>query len=400
MISVEDAEKLVLSQSRDYGVDNIPLGEALGRILAEPVIADRDFPPANRATMDGVAINYRSFSKGQRMFSVKAVQPAGNKTVSISKPDQCIEIMTGAILDNTVDTVIRIEDVDLRNGHALITTDNITRGQFIHRRGVDKKRGDQVATAGSAITPTTIAVLASAGYSSVKVRKLPDIIIMTTGDELVGIDQKPRDYQLRRSNDWAIRSVLESLMIKTDTLHLPDNEQIIRQAISESLKKYDVVLLSGGVSKGKYDYVQSCLDSLAVKKIFHGVSQRPGKPFWFGVSGSKLVFAFPGNPVSSLLCLYRYFVPWLTKSLGEMNKQQVNAILDESLPSNELLTQFVPANLSIDEFGQLCAAPIANNGSGDFISLVKADAFVELPPSKSINQKGSPYRAWPFEHIA
>lgn len=391
MISVDKAEKLVLEQTRDFGIEAVSIEEALGRVLAERVVADRDYPSGNRSTMDGVAIKFNDFLKGRRKFRIVGVQPAGQKPIAISGPGECAQIMTGAILDKSVDTIVKIEDVEIKNGYANIKTNDVSLGQFVHKKGSDKKKKNLVIEPGKILGAKEIAVLASLGYSKVKVRKLPKIIIITTGDELVDVEEKAQDYQTRRSNDRAISSVLAKFSIFAYRIHLPDNKQQIKDYISKSFQDYDVILLSGGVSKGDFDYVQTALEELNVEKIFHGVAQRPGKPFWFGAHGQKLIFAFPGNPVSAFLCLHRYFVPWLDKSLeSNMNIASI-AMLNGKIGTAEL-TQFIPAKLCEKE-AKLFVEPIQNNGSGDFISLVEADAFLEIPAGKK-TREGLIYKIW------
>ncbi len=395
-ITVAQAEAIIQSQVRDFGTEEIPCDLALGRVLAEDLLADRDLPPFNRATVDGIAIDYKGFEHGNRSFEVMATQAAGDRPGSISADYECIEIMTGAALDSSVDTVIRYEDLEMNAGTATIKVMEIRQGQNIHLRGKDKKAGDVVAPAGSLVTPALMGLAASIGKTKLKVKKLPRVAIITTGDEMVSADATPTDYQLRRSNDITIKSTLLPYHIQADLLHLNDDYTVLKAALEEYLKSYDVLLMSGGVSMGKFDYVPGVLNELVVEQLFHKVQQRPGKPFWFGTHANKaLVFAFPGNPVSVFMCLHRYLIPWLEAGLGLQPRVQY-AILNSEIRFGPPLQYFAQVKLSSNRQGQLEAEPVAGNGSGDFSGLIHADAFIELPLEKSDFKAGEAYRVWKF----
>ncbi|MEO6908815.1 MAG: molybdopterin-binding protein, partial [Abditibacteriaceae bacterium] len=179
-----------------------------------------------------------------------------------------------------------------------------------------------------------------------------------------------------------------------DMIHILDDADITRQQISRCLEEYDVILLSGGVSMGKFDYVPKVLEELSVQKYFHKVQQRPGKPFWFGAhSNGTLVFALPGNPVSAFMCLHRYFVPWLEASL-DIPSSSSYAILNGDIFFDRPLQYFLQVKIQIDDKGQLLATPVDGKGSGDFANLLDADAFMELPAEKSTFKKGDVYKVW------
>ena len=404
MTTVSEAERIIQSQARDYRTELIPFESALGRVLAEDLVADRDLPPCNRATMDGIAINFNSFEKGIRSFYIKATIAAGDMPVDLETEDQCIEIMTGAALPGSADTVIRYEDVDIQNGTARVTVNGIKKGQNIHRKGKDKKQGETVAPAPQFIDATVISMAASVGKTTLQVRKLPHAVIISTGDELVDVADRPSPYQVRRSNNYTVRAVLQQYCLQADMLHLPDDRSVTRDKIQHCLASYDVIILTGGVSMGKFDYVPQVLEELNVTKHFHKVQQRPGKPFWFGShANSALVFAFPGNPVSTFLCLHRYFIPWLQTSLlqtpGSKHLTPKYAILDEDVVFTPPLQYFAQVKLNISASGQLLATPVEGNGSGDFANLLDSDAFMELPLEQSNFNKGQVYRIWPFKPL-
>lgn len=395
MITVQQAEDIILSQTNDFGWEYISYDHALGRVLAEDLRADRDLPPFDRPTVDGIAIRYNAYEKGIRSFPIKAIQSAGEPSVPIDSETECIEIMTGASLDHSADTVIRYEDVSINNGIANITID-VKKGQNIHLKGRDKKENEILLKAHQVITPAVIGIASSIGKTSIAVKKLPKIMIISTGDEMVSPESTPSPYQLRRSNGMTIRSVLKKYHIEADTLHLNDDYKEIKKEISRCVHEYDVLLMSGGVSMGKFDYLPQVCEELGIEKLFHKIKQRPGKPFWFGKNKlQKLVFAFPGNPVSVFMCVHRYFIPWLEKSLGIPTPPQF-AVLQNDIEVPFALQYFVQVRLGTNQLGQLTAESVNTNGSGDFSHLADTDAFMELPLEQNRFKKGEVYRIWKY----
>jgi len=397
MITVEEAGEIILEQLRYYGVEIIPFTLALGRVLAENIKADRDWPPFNRVSMDGIAVSYRSIENGIKTFSIKAIQAAGDVPVEIGHPGECIEIMTGAALPASVDTVIRYEDLEIKDGSATIHTASVKKGQNIHQQGTDKKQHDIVATAGQLVSPAIIGIMASVGEIEVRVKRMPRMVIFSSGDELVEVDETPSPYQIRRSNSYTIKAVLQQYNLKADILHIPDYPEVIREQIQNCLQNYDVLLLSGGISMGKFDHIPQALEKLQVKKLFHKVKQRPGKPFWFGAhEKGVVVFAFPGNPVATFMCLHRYFLPWLQATLGLTVKPPVYAVLNQDITFQPQLKYFLQVKLCINEQTQIIAEPAEGNGSGDFANLADTDAFMELPLERNEFKKGEVFRVWLF----
>lgn len=399
MITVEEAEKIIQAETKDYGVEITPFEHSLGRVLAENIKADRDLPPFNRVTMDGIAINFNAVENGISSFHVKATQAAGDPPAEIQEADHCIEIMTGAILPSSVDTVIRYEDLEMRAGLASILVDHrtIKKGQNIHYQGRDKKKDDIVAVSGQLITPAIISLVASVGETELRVKKVPRVVIISSGDELVEVEQVPLMYQIRRSNNYTVKAVLQQNGIEAAMLHIPDNPDVTKKLIQECLLNYDVILLSGGISMGKFDYIPKALEDLQVKQLFYKVQQRPGKPFWFGKhNNGVLVFAFPGNPVATFMCLNRYFLPWLQTTLGLKSKSAAYAVLDHDVHFQPDLKYFLQVKLNLNKEGRLLAHPIEGNGSGDFANLADTNAFMELPSGKHNFKKGEVYRVYPF----
>jgi molybdopterin molybdotransferase len=400
MITVQQAEQLILENAVDYGAEIVLFDEALGRVLAENIKADRDLPAFNRVTMDGIAIDYQSIAQGITTFTIKAVQAAGDEPVNIQSINECIEIMTGAALPESVDTVIRYEDIEIKDGKAALLITSIKKGQNLHLKGADKKQGEIILTAGQLITPAVISLVASVGETELRVKRLPRVVILSSGDELVEVTAKPSAYQIRRSNSYMLQAILAQQGLKGAVRHLPDNPEIIKQELGLCLQNYDVILLSGGISMGKFDYIPQALKELQVTQVFHKVQQRPGKPFWFGKhDNGVVVFAFPGNPVASFMCTQRYFVPWLNASLGLETKKPVYAVLDRDFAFQPQLQYYLQVKLQFNDHGQLIADPVEGNGSGDFANLADTDAFMELPLEKTEFKKGEVYKIWLFNQL-
>ncbi|MGC6285641.1 MAG: molybdopterin molybdotransferase MoeA [Polaribacter sp.] len=385
MITAEQALELVLGATQDFGIEEIPFIQSQGRVLKEDIVADRDFPPFNRVSMDGIAIDIVAFQNGQRTFQIEGIQPAGAPQLTLNNPSNCFEVMTGAVLPKDTNAVIRYEDVEIKNGEATILIDTISELQNIHLQGRDRKKGDLLLTKNKIISPAEIGVFATVGKSYVKVAKQPKVMIISTGDELVDVEEKPLDHQIRRSNVYTLVSLLQNLKIEAATDHIVDNKGALKTKIATYLNSYDVLLFSGAVSKGKFDFLPEVLDELGVKKLFHRVSQRPGKPFWMGTTANCRVFAFPGNPVSTYVNCLVYFYSWFYKSNG-VKAFEETGILTEDVVFKPNLTYFLQVKLS-DKYGHFLVTPVKGNGSGDLASLVDADAFIRLPKTEETTFK-------------
>jgi len=389
MISVQQALQTVLNASQDFGVEEIPFLKSVGRILKEEIFADRDFPPFHRVSMDGIVIAFSAFKNGQRAFKIEGIQAAGSEQIALQNAENCIEVMTGAVLPNNANAVIRYEDVTIDNGIATINIETINENQNIHSKGKDGKSGALLIQKNTILSAAEIGVLATVGKSLVKVAKQPKVMIVSTGDELVGVAETPLAHQIRRSNVFTLVSLLERLHIPSETAHITDDKPILKSKIASYLKAYDVLLFSGAVSKGKYDFLPEVFEELGVEKGFHKVAQRPGKPFWFGQTNTCSIFGFPGNPISTFVNCLAYFDPWYYKSIGIEAKEET-AVLGENVNFNPNLVYFLQVQL-VSEKGQLIAHPITGNGSGDLASLVKADAFIQLPTDAVEFKKGAVY---------
>ncbi|MGB3076425.1 MAG: hypothetical protein WBB36_13930, partial [Chitinophagales bacterium] len=206
MITVAEADEIIRAQKKDFATEKISFATSLGRVLAEDILADRDFPPYDRVTMDGIAIRYAAFNKGIRAFSVIGIQAAGEVPIQIQSDHECVEIMTGAAIASSVDTVIRYEDIEMKNGAATVLVETIAPSQNIHFKGRDKLQGDVVCRTNRFITPAVINMAVSAGKNELLVKKLPRAVIVSSGDELVELTDTPSNFQVRRSNNYAVQA--------------------------------------------------------------------------------------------------------------------------------------------------------------------------------------------------
>lgn len=404
MISVQEASTIIQSNALRFGEESVPFQESQFRVLKEEIIADRDFPPFDRVCMDGIAITEKAYLEGARNFVIEGIQPAGSPQLQLKNYKNCIEVMTGAVLPKNADVVIPYELVQIENGTALVSVEAIKKLQNVHVQGKDRKKGTVLISENKIITAAEIGVLATVGKSEVVVEKQPKVMIISTGDELVEVAETPEIYQIRRSNVYSLVSLLKELSISADTAHLPDDKESLKSSISKYLESYDVLLFSGAVSKGKFDYIPEVLDELGVEKLFHKVKQRPGKPFWFGQRASfegseqrssqnkkqTTIFAFPGNPVSTYVNCLKYFYPWYAKSIGVSSEKLEYARLESDVVFNPKMTYFLQVKLE-NRLGELIAIPFSGNGSGDLANLAEADAFIELPAETTEFSKGNVY---------
>ncbi|NNC82363.1 MAG: molybdopterin molybdotransferase MoeA [Flavobacteriales bacterium] len=397
MIDQAEALEIVLAHSHSLGEEEVPLSSSIGRILAEDIRADRPFPPFDRVCMDGIAIPFQAYDEGRRAFTKAAMAAAGDPQKELKDQEQCIEIMTGAILPKGADTIVRYEDLKETADGFEITTE-VKQGQNIHYRGEDTNQGDSILKHGLRVKAMDVNILASVGKSSVWVRKQPKVAVISSGEELVPIDQQPEAHQIRRSNVHMLVARLDELGIQAHEYHIRDKESDIRKWVVDILNSHDVLLLSGGVSKGKFDLIPQVLEELGVEKRFHFVKQRPGKPLWFGTMENKRVFAFPGNPVSTLACFHAYFVPWLYASLG-LEYQAIKVKLSTDVQFRPDLTYFAQARIWQDEQAVTWAEVKHGGGSGDMISPSTMDGFVILPRGKEEYKAGEVYLFLPFHPL-
>jgi len=399
MLSVAEAEKQVLDAVSVLPAEDCPLVNAHGRVLRQTITADRDLPPFDRVAMDGYALRHKAWQAGRRRFRVAGVQAAGTRPLSLQGDDTCIEVMTGAVLPTGTDTVIPYEDAAGDGKDVVVATGaNVAAGQAVHRRGSDHAAGAAIVAASVRLSAREIAVAAACGCAHLAVTQQPAIAVVATGDELVEVSSPVAPHQIRRSNDYALRAALIGAgYTRVDRFHLRDMRQEIEHRLWHIVAEYDVVLITGGAAKGKFDFLPGVLDDLGVKKLFQGVAQRPGKPFWFGLSPRHTpVFALPGNPASAYLCLQRYVLPALARMSGLAVPGPRAAVLTERVVFKPPLTLFLPVKIMPGPRGEAQAAPAPLNTSGDLAGLIGTDGFVELPAGQEDWQAGSVVSYWPW----
>jgi len=372
MITPTDAFRLLQDLPVPSRVQKIALKDSIGRILAEDIAADRDFPPFDRVMMDGIAVQ----DIQSHEWPLGGIAYAGEKAFTFSKSTEAVEIMTGAMLPEKAQAILKIEDLEFFPKEDIpwvryLGSTALEKGQFIHAQGIDAKSGQIILAKGKKIGPVEVAIAASAGQSEIQVEAFPSIGIISTGDEIVPIEQLPLAHQIRSSNAMMIEAVLVNKGFSTMKKHVLDEPSAMEKELTELVEKQDILILTGGVSAGKKDFIPEVLARLGFEKIFHKIAQKPGKPLWVGKrADGKIAFALPGNPISTLTCFWVYFLPWIQQA-----ERKTNTILVAQLPkSNPNLVQWLPIKFEVTR-----ARALRNNGSGDLISWAAADAIACLP---------------------
>jgi molybdopterin molybdotransferase len=370
------------------GQELCQLENASGRVLRQPISADRPVPPFDRAMMDGIAIDSRGH---KTQWAISGIQAAGEAARTLSDSSQCFEIMTGAMLPVGCDTVIPIENIELIDGTAKLSAEcDYTTGDFIHPCGSDHQTGTTLVKENTLLTAPELAIAASCGVTELTVSKLPRITLITSGDEVVTPSSTPEPFQIRASHATAIRSIVEKNTLGELThLHILDDQNSTRESIQAAISNSDVLILTGGVSKGKFDYIAPVLRELAGPPLFHGVSQRPGKPLAY-FSADISIFALPGNPLSVMACMARYVVPALKQMLGiqQKEKQLPLASSGKTFPH---LTHLLASKVINGELH-----PSTPNNSGDYAALLGCNGVIEIPPSTNDLPSGTTCTFYPW----
>lgn len=361
MISPLEAIELLKNITIPFRTEKLPLAKTLGMNIAEKIVADRDFPPFDRAMMDGIAVKDITAPT----WKIEGMLFAGEPVKAIKKMDGSLEVMTGATAPRGTEAIIKIEDLSIEKKIATyIGKTPLEKGQFIHLQGADAPAGSVLVKKRTKIGPVEIAIAATVGKAHIEVESKPHVHIFSTGDEIVGLHETPKDHQIRSSNVMMLKSVLSSKGFKANSSHLPDSAEKIKASIDKVMESNDIILLSGGISAGKKDLIPSVLAEAGFETVFHKISQKPGKPMLVATrSDGKVVFAFPGNPISTLTCFWVYFLPWVSGEWLEYNVKEIKFL---PKPSAEL-DQWIPV-----ENGEV----LAHNGSGDLISWSRADGLV------------------------
>lgn len=390
MLTPAQAETLIEQHLVCLPIESLPLTQAAGAVLRENIYAERDHPPFDRVAMDGIALAAASAVSHSGRLRVTGLQAAGDPPLTLSGPDACIEIMTGAMLPRGCDAVVPVEQLQRTGDLVEFGRKAVQPWQNVHRRGSDCQQGALLLAAGTRLSAPEVAIAAGAGMARVRVSAQPMIVVISTGNELVEPGEVIEPHQVRRSNAYGITAALRQHgFARVSDDHVRDDEAELTARLDFHLRTHDVLILSGGVSMGKLDLVPKVLERLGVTLVFHHVAQRPGKPMWFGVSqAGPAVFALPGNPVSTLVCLSRYVMPALRAAMGQAARDPRRMALATPVEVKAPLALFMPVKVDCDEWARTSATPCPTNGSGDFTALAGTDGFVELPPGPNTFAKG------------
>ncbi len=398
-LTPREASDAIRDALPEFAAQRVALSDACGRILRQSVVAERDQPPFDRVTMDGIAVRFDAWRNGRRKFRIQGTQHAGDPVQTLSDEGNCIEIMTGAMLPGKSDCVIPVERIVVSGGTATVEKDYVASlRQFVHLQGSDHLKSQRLLDSGTAISPMDIAIIASCGLSELSVSSRPVIRVISTGNELVPAGSAIAAHQVRMSNGPALVAMLAQHGF-TDCAHehIADEPALLRERLAQHLDEAAILILSGGVSMGKADYVPQVLADLGVRQVFHGVSQRPGKPMWFGMgSQQQAVFALPGNPVSTLVCCRQYVLPALFAASGRVLAPPLHAVLSANFTFEPKLTCFLPVRVVSRDDGVVVATPAPTNTSGDFTALSGTAGYVELAREQSVFPAGMsvPLHLW------
>lgn len=373
--------------------EQVSLGSALGRVLAEVVTADRDFPPFPRSTRDGFAVRAADLAGPPSTLKVTGQIKAGGTFSRTVRSGEAVEIMTGAAVPSGTDAVIMVEHVQ-RDGDKLRAAGTIKSGENVVPKGAEANAGQELLSPGTRIGPAQIAMLAAVGKADVSVYQRPSVAVLATGDELVEVNQIPGPQQIRNSNSYSLQAKVAQCGGEPVRLPIaPDEERKLTTLIHAALENSHMLLLSGGVSMGKFDLVEACLAKLGAEFFFTGAEIQPGRPVVFGElkpGGRKIpFFGLPGNPVSVMVTFDLFAKPVL-QALGGARLERLGttkARLGAQFKTKTGLTRFLPARLSGGVFHPQVEV-VAWKGSGDMLALAQANCYLVVPPDRDQLEAG------------
>jgi len=377
MITVDEAISIVLERVELLGSETIPLEDASGRILDEPVVADIALPPFDRARMDGYAVRSSDVASAPATLRVIGEIAAGATFDGELDPGEAIKIFTGAPVPRGADAVQKVE-VTESDGNSVIIKETVKPGQFITPRASEVAEGETVAERGCEIGPAEMAVLASFGYSQVRVGSRPRVAVISTGSELIGVSEKPAGAQIRNSNSYTIASYARCAGASVDLLGtIEDTPEATRHALLEASRSRDVVITSGGVSMGDYDLVKAALADIGAEIFFDKVIIRPGKPIVFARRDKTYFFGLPGNPVSTSVTFNIFVRPAIRKMQGDRSPllTVARAVLARSIKDSSSRRSYLPGHLFIKD-GRAVVEALRWGGSSDLVAFMKANALI------------------------
>lgn len=398
MLQVSEALDLILRHAGRQPEVAVPLREAAGLVLAQPVVSDLDSPPFSKALMDGFAVRDLDIVHGRARLRLLGEISAGSRANRPVEPGGTFQIMTGAPMPEGADAVVMVERSRVVDHEWVeLEDDQFQPGQNVMPRALEMKEGETVLEPGHLLGAPELGLLATVGCGRPTVHRRPSIAILSTGDELVSPDTRPGESQIRNSNDSTLHALatragshVVSLGIARDDL-----DELVTK-VGEGLTS-DLLLLSGGVSAGKRDLVPTALARNGVEQIFHKVEFKPGKPVWFGKHAGGLVFGLPGNPVSVLVC-FELFVRTALRarqSRPDPLPPEIPATLGVEFNYRPRRLTFHPARLSFEATGPR-VVPVDWHGSPDLRALVAANALLVCPPSDQVMARGTTVRVLPF----
>ena len=383
LISIEEARSRVLAEASPLPAETVPLLDTLGSVLAEDIVASHDVPPFDNSGMDGYAVRAADITGASRATPSRLVISetiaAGYVATSAVAPGQAARIMTGAPVPEGADTVVQSEITSEDEDHVYIY-EQVKAGKNIRRAGEDVATGDRVLTAGTLLGPAEIGLLASLGHPTVSVHRRPRVAIISTGSELVEVDQPLGPGQIRNSNSYSLRALCQQMGVEATSFGIvPDDYEATRAAIEMGLE-YDVVLTSGGVSVGKFDFVKDVQAELGVERRLWGIAMKPGKPLAFGVRGKTLAFGLPGNPVSAMVSFELFVKPALLRLMGhgKTTRSLYQAVIEEDIANSDGRTYVVRVRAWREGVVWHLSSTGAQ-GSGILRSMVGANGLAFIP---------------------
>jgi len=387
MISYIEARRLVAETTAECAKlsprrrERVALGAAAGRVLSQPLAADRDAPPFDRSTRDGYALRYSDIVNVPATLKLAGEIRAGEEFTGRIRVGECVQIMTGAAVPADVNAVVMIEHTT-REGDAVTFQNSVKKGANIVPRGSEAGAGAEVVPAGRRLAAGEIAIAAQFGHAQVEVFARPRIAILTTGDELVGVGESPRRFEIRNSNALSLAAQVQQAGGEPVELGRAKDERYELRAKIEQGLDADALVLSGGVSMGKYDLVEEVLREVGAQFRFDAVAIRPGKPAVFGVCRGKPVLGLPGNPVSTIVTFELFGVPIVDVLSGAEARPLplAKAKLGWELKLTAKLTHFLPARLTYGP--EATAVPLPSQGSGDVAVLSGAACFIVVPETR------------------
>ncbi len=388
MLDLIAARELLYGFAKSFGTNRIPLEEAHGRTLAEPIFADRDYPPFNRAAMDGYALQCSDLAAGIRNFTILETIFAGQVANTAWQTGGCFKIMTGAAVPPGADIVIRREDSSGDEKQVTISVTGWSPFQHISRQGEDVLSGLPIIQRPVLCTPAVISVLAAIGKSTVVVEALPRVALFTTGNEIAPIDQVVDNYQVRNSNRYLLGALLKKWGITPFNIkHVPDERHLLLDTFRKAMDA-DILIVSGAVSAGDADFVPGVLQELGVKKIFHKLAIKPGKPMWCGqMPAGGMVFALPGNPFSSLVTFVLVIEDYLHRCFNLPAPVVMSLPLNGNRRKKSSLDEFFPVEVSGSPLPAV--TPVFFNSSGDILAALQADGLAWQPATTQVLEHGN-----------